>query len=126
MQEKEGMIKILMIEPLKAPYVRELENNYKAMQELVGGLIQVIYTEDAAYVMNDEGKLLGLPLNRALRDEEGRMYDIITGNFFVCGLGEENFASLTEAQIAYYGKRFQRKEWFYRTKENVIAVLELE
>ena len=29
-------------------------------------------------ICNEEGKLLGLPLNRALRDEEGEIYDIIS------------------------------------------------
>lgn len=39
------------------------------MQEIVGGTIQVLYpfAEPVALVCNDEGKLLGLPLNRALR-----------------------------------------------------------
>ena len=38
---------------------------------------------------------MGLPLNRALRDENGEMYDAIAGDFLVVGLGEEDFASLT-------------------------------
>ncbi len=38
---------------------------------------------------------MGLPLNRALRDEDGQMYDAVAGTFLVVGLGEEDFASLT-------------------------------
>ena len=45
-------------------------------------------------VWNDEGKLMGLPLNRALGD-----YDIIAGTFFVCGYNEENFVGLTPEQL---------------------------
>lgn len=125
MQEK-NKIKVLMIEPLQTPYVKEIENYYKAMQDAVGGTIQAVYTDDAAYVMNDEGKLLGLPLNRALYTEKGEMYDIIAGTFFVCGLGEENFASLTEKQIEYYTERFQMKEMFLRLPSGKIEALEFE
>lgn len=125
MQEK-NKIKVLMIEPLQTPYVKEIENDYRAMQKLVGGTIQAVYTEDATYVMNDEGKLLGLPLNRALRNENGAIYDIIAGTFFVCGLGEENFASLTEEQIGYYTKRFRMKELFLRLPSGKIEALEFE
>ena len=34
---------------------------------------------------------MGLPLNRALYDDGGRMYDIVAGNFLIVGLGEEDF-----------------------------------
>ena len=37
-------------------------------------------------VCNDEGKLIGLELNRGLRDEHGEIYDIMAGTFLVVGL----------------------------------------
>ena len=49
----------------------------ESMQQLVGGLIQVLYPfrdAEVALICNDEGKLLGLPFNRALRDERGATY----------------------------------------------------
>ncbi|WP_449290720.1 DUF3846 domain-containing protein, partial [Oscillibacter ruminantium] len=63
-------MKILLIEPEKAPRTMELDGSLKSMQALVGGTIQAIYpfAEEIALVCNDDGKLLGLPLNRALRD----------------------------------------------------------
>ena len=53
----------------------------------VGGPIQAIYPfpEPVALICHEEGKLLGLPLNRALRDKDGEIYDIIAGPFFLCG-----------------------------------------
>ena len=42
-------------------------------------------------VCNEEGKMLGLPMNRALTDESGVPYDIVCGTFFVVGIGDENF-----------------------------------
>lgn len=63
----------------------------------MGGSIGASYPfeDPVAIVYNDDGKLMGLPLNRALRDENGQMYDAVAGTFLVVGLGEEDFASLT-------------------------------
>ena len=52
-------------------------------------------------VCNEEGKLHGLPLNRILED-----YDIIAGNFFLCGLSKDNFASLSESLAKKYQEKF--------------------
>lgn len=40
--------------------------------------------EPVALIYNNEGKLLGLPLNRALRNGAGVVYDIISATFFLC------------------------------------------
>ena len=42
-------------------------------------------------VCHGEGKLLGLPMNRALTDDHGVPYDIVCGTFFVAGLKEDEF-----------------------------------
>ncbi len=44
-----------------------------------------------ALICNEEGKFLGLPLNRALRDDAGEVYDIIAGNFLITGLVRKIF-----------------------------------
>ena len=41
------------------------------------------YEDPIALVCNEEGKLEGLPLNRALRDEDGDIYDVVAGTFMV-------------------------------------------
>ena len=58
---------------------------------------------------NDEGKLLGLPRNRALTDDHGVPYDIVCGTFFVAGLKEDDFASLTEQQIEKYKDKYSNE-----------------
>ena len=63
-------------------------------------------------VCNDEGKLLGLPWNRALTDDHGVPYDIVCGTFFVAGLKEDDFASLTEQQIEKYRKKYANEMVF--------------
>lgn len=60
-------------------------------------------------VCNDEGKLLGLPWNRTLTDDHGVPYDIVCGTFFVAGLKEDDFASLTEQQIEKYQDKYSNE-----------------
>ena len=63
-------------------------------------------------VLNEEGKLLSLPMNRALTDESGVPYDIVCGTFFVVGIGDEDFTSLTEQQIEKYRKKYANEMVF--------------
>ena len=78
------------------PYVKEIAPGLHALQAEVGGDIAASYPFDdpVGLVLNDEGKLIGLDLNRSLRDEHGEIYDIVAGTFLVVGLGPESFASL--------------------------------
>lgn len=77
MKEK---MKILVVEPAKRPYVKEIDHTLEEMQKVVGGSIQALYPfEDlVGLICNDEAKILpGFLPNRALRDEDGNVYDII-------------------------------------------------
>lgn len=108
-------MKILVIEPLKEPYVKEIPNTLEAKQEIVGGLIQAIYPFDhpeIALICNEEGKLNRLMLNRALLDEKGNIVDIVAGTFFLCSAptDSEDFESLNGEQIEKYKKRFEALE----------------
>lgn len=105
---------VLVVEPLKEPYVKQIAPGYRSMQAEVDGTFQAIYPYDApvALVCNDEGKLLGMDLNRGLRDDTGSLYDIVAGTFLVVGLGEEDFASLTPELIQKYTEQFRTPELF--------------
>ena len=76
---------VLVVRPMEMPAVQEIDHTLSAMQELVGGTIQAVYPFDdpAALIANDEGKLLGLPWNRALTDDHGVPYDIVCGTFLL-------------------------------------------
>lgn len=115
---------VLAVMPGKAPERMELDGSLQSMQDFVGGNIQAVYpfTDPVAIVCNDEGKLLGLGYNRALRDDDGNIYDILCGPFFVCGLGEENFASLPEDLLKKYAQHFQHPELFLRIGESLMVV----
>ena len=96
------------------------------MQHIVGGNIQAVYPfeEPVALICNEEAKLTNLPPSRALRDEDGNVYDIICGTFFLCAAppDSENFESLTEEQMERYTKRFQHPEVFLRVNGEIVAV----
>ena len=93
----ENTLSVLKIAPGQHPQQVEIDNDLKALQQAVGGSIGASYPfeDPVAIVYNDDGKLMGLPLNRALWDEDGLMYDVIAGTFLVVGLGEEDFVSLS-------------------------------
>ena len=107
-------MRVLVVEPGKRPMVREIETGLEPLQAAVGGLIEAVYPfeEPVAIVCNEEGKLLELPLNRALLDENGSIYDIIAGTFLVVGLTEDNFCGLDDALLEQFQTRFQHPETF--------------
>ena len=119
-------MRVLIAEPEKKPYAKDIDGKLETMQELVGGLIQVLYPfEDrVALVCNDEGKLLGLPLNRALRGEDGKPYDIISGTFLLCAApaDSDDFQSLTEEQAAKYQALYRAPEIFINLGGQILCV----
>lgn len=109
-------MKILVVEPGKKPKPQEIDDSLKAMQKQVGGLIQALYPfeDHVALICNDEAKLLNLPMNRALRDDNGSVYDIVYGTFFLCSAPPDgdSFESLTRDQVEYFTKFFAMPEIF--------------
>ena len=107
----ENTLSGLKITPGQHPQQVEIDNDLKALQQAVGGSIDAVYpfADPVAIICNDEGKLLGLPWNRALTDDHGVPYDIVCGTFFVAGLKEDDFASLTEQQIEKYKDKYSNE-----------------
>uniref|UniRef100_UPI003FF07700 DUF3846 domain-containing protein n=1 Tax=Dysosmobacter welbionis TaxID=2093857 RepID=UPI003FF07700 len=68
---------ILVVEPGKHPYPRQIPDTLQAMQEIVGGDIDATYPyeDPVALVFNSSGKFAGLQPNRLLRLENGDPYD---------------------------------------------------
>lgn len=115
---------VLVVEPKKEPYVKEIDPGLHALQAEVGGDIAASYPFDdpVGLVLNDEGKLIGLDLNRSLRDEHGEIYDIVAGTFLVVGLGPESFASLPPDMIQKYTEQFKRPELFASINGQIVSV----
>jgi len=117
-------ITVLVVEPLMEPYVKEIDSGLKSLQKEVGGYIQAIYPfeEPVAIICNEEGKLNGEPLNRALRDEDGHVYDIVAGTFLIAGLSEDNFCSLSQAHIEQFTQEFKAPEMFARANGKILIM----
>ena len=109
-------MQVVVVEPKKKPMVQDISPDLKSMQKIVSGLIEAVYPfdEPVALICNEEGKLLNLPLNRALQDDAGNVYDIISGTFFLCAAPQnsDHFAGLTDQQVKTYMKRFAMPEMF--------------
>lgn len=109
-------MKVIIVKPQEKPIVADIDSGLKAMQEVVSGYIEAAYPfeDHVALVCNEEGKLLGLPLNRALRTESGEIYDIIAGTFILCGAPPDSdyFTDLIPEQVETYLAHFAIPEYF--------------
>ena len=66
-----GKISVLLVEPDRYPRMIEIDDTLEAMQEVVGGDIEeyMPFEDEVAIVCHEEGKLIGLPPNRAIYAE---------------------------------------------------------
>lgn len=115
---------VLVVEPGKRPYAKKIQPGLKSLQREVGGHIEAVYPfpEPVAIVCRETGKLDGCPLNRALRDETGAIYDVIAGTFLVVGLTEEDFGSLSPELLQAFSQRFQNPETFMMVNGHLLAI----
>ena len=60
-------LSVLLVEPGKTPKMIKIDDSLEAMQALVRGPIEVFspFNDDVVIICNEEGKISGLPLNRA-------------------------------------------------------------
>lgn len=116
-------MKAIIVEVNSRPRVADIQSDLESLQAIVGGDIQVVYPyeDPVGIISNEEGKLLGLPLNRALRDDRGEIYDILSGTFVIAGLTEDDFGDLTDEQVAKYTKLFYNKEMFIRKGQRIVS-----
>lgn len=107
-------LRVLVVEPRKVPYAKDILAGQEGLSQEVKGPIAAKYPfEDmVALVYNDEAKETGQPLNRALYNAQGQPCDVIPGTFLVVGLGEESFTSLPEDLMDKYAQQFQTVEVF--------------
>ena len=98
------------------PYGDDVEERLKAMQDIVGGLIteSFPFEDDVALISNDDSIRLGMPFNRSVPGGYGGIF----GTFFLCGIEEDHFCSLTSEQVEKYKKFFHASELLIGAKGN--------
>lgn len=116
----------LLIKPHRYPEIVDIDDSLASLQDAVGGWIQAIYPFDdpVAIICNEEGKLDGLEPNRAIRDEENRVFDVIAGDMLIVGLTEDNFGDLSHTLTAKYEKLFHYPESFMVHDGQIIVLKE--
>ena len=120
---KKDNIKVVLCEPGKCAKIADIDSSLEGLQAAVGGLIEAMYPfdESVCIIRNEEDKINGMELNRAIKDE-GKVVDIIAGPFFVCGCNTESFSSLTAEQQKTYLQMFQYPEIFMRCGGEVLSI----
>lgn len=105
-------MKILMVEPERHPKIAEIPHTLEAMQQTVGGYIEITYPwrEPIALVCDEEGMLKQLPFNRLVAPQNA-----IFGTFFLCGIGEEDLTDLPEELADKYMRLLYDPQILIRT-----------
>lgn len=117
-------ISVLVVEPEKKPYAKEISSGLSSLQHEVDGYIQAVYPyeEPVALICDEEAKLKGSELNRVLRDEDGQIYDVVAGTFLIVGLGEDDFTSLTPEHMKQFKEKFETPEMFMRINGKLVVL----
>ena len=97
---------ILIVEPGKRPYAKEISGDLASLQQTVGGYIQAIYPFDDLVALVCEEEALYHPEQKWNRPIKG--YGVIKETFFLCGLGEEDFTDLPQELIEKYTEQFRQ------------------
>ena len=117
-------LNVLLVKPGQRPERVWIDAGLESLQKAVGGYIEAVYPfeEPVAIIADEEGKVKGKELNRGLRTEDGKLYDVICGDFLVVGLGEDDFESLTPELMEHFEEVFMQPEMFIRMGHTIEAI----
>lgn len=119
-----SLIDVLLVEPGQYPKQIKIGSDLDDLREAVDGDIECTYPfeEEVGIILNECGKLLGLPLNRAMRTNDGEVYDIYAGPFLVVGLTEDNFGSLSPELMEKFEAKFHQPEMFVKMGKGMMVL----
>jgi len=120
---QEDKLTVVLLEPGKLARVEMIDASLAGLQAVVGGDIEAMYPfeEEVCIICNEEGKILGMPLNRSVR-MEGQIVDVIAGTCFICDCSKPNFGSLTPEQQQKYLRMFKYPERFLKINGEIAAL----
>ena len=122
-ESKKEQITVVICEPGKLARVANIGTELTDLQAVVGGNIEAFYPyeEQVCIVCDDEGKICGKPLNRAIYNEDGTIMDIMAGTFFICDCRKPSFGSLSKEQQQRFVNQFKYPESFFRINDEIKA-----
>ena len=93
MKKRENILLIVRKEPGKDATVDYIENRLEVFQAAVGGYIETVrFAQDGVLIVNEEGRLLGLPDNTVMGMH-------LVGTVVCVGVKGEEFAGLKAANV---------------------------
>lgn len=108
-------IQVVVVEPMKKPYKKVIPNDLDAMKNIVGGWIENVTIGETktgarlGIVVNEEGKLIGLPYNRRIIGRGGS--DMLVGTIFITAYNlEGDNVSLSDDDADRLIRRFAALE----------------
>lgn len=68
------MISEILLEPGKMAKIVEIEDSLESLQEALGGYIEeyMPFEDEVALIVDEERKINGRPLNRSIRNDDGK------------------------------------------------------
>lgn len=119
---------VIAVEPNKKAHTRIIDDDLNALQKAVGGNIETIYLNDDPIVIvcNSERKLNGKKMNRALTNDNGEIYDILSGTFLVAGVNSNGeLTSIPGELVEKYLDRYEILHVFAKGDDGRYTVAEL-
>lgn len=99
-----NIVKIIIVQPNKQPYVKEVKNNIDSIYGLVYYPYQEIELEKNIYLIySKEAENNNFPICRSFRSMN------IYSNFVIVKKDKDNFISLSNAEINKYSNIFEIK-----------------
>ena len=131
---KEDVIRVVICEPGKAAYGKEIRSDGKTIREILGGSIESHHpfwpekAEDSSTMLilcNEGGKILELPCCRALTDDDGFVYDIVHGTFIICAANRQSgcFCSLSPIQEEIAMQTFGKPEMVFEDSDAGVVLV---
>lgn len=120
-------INVIMCRAGEIAEVAKIEHSLEGLQKAVGGYIEEYFPfqkDPAAIICNENGKLDGLPLNRAVYDKEGNIMDVICGDFLIVGAPYDSteLTDISPKMKKKYLEEFRLPEKFYKAEKGLCGV----
>ena len=114
-------IRVIVCRVGQHPVVEQIDAGLDGMQAIVGGYIECVQLSGTLESgvdlwLNEEGRINGMPLNRLVKDDRGRNWDVF-GDVFISRHDDEGETiGLTDEDVA---------KWLPRLKDAPVSIFNI-